>query len=92
MEITNVDIRPIRGRGNLKALCSVVFDDCFVVHAVKIMEGDQGLYVAMPSRKVDGRRFLDVAHPTNERFRHTLEKAVIQKYRETIGDLTDHSS
>ncbi len=91
MEITRVDVRPIRGRGNLKALCSVVFDDCFVVHAVKILEGDQGLYVAMPSRKVNGRQFLDVAHPTTERFRHTLEKIVIQKYLEAMGEL-HHSS
>jgi len=85
MEITKVEIRPMRNEGNLKAFCSVIFDDVFIVHSVKVIEGRQGLFVAMPSREVGNGEFRDIAHPINNDFRLKLEKMVLDKYYEEVG-------
>lgn len=84
MEITKVEIRPMRNEGNLKAFCSVVFDDVFVVHSVKVIQGRERLFVAMPSREVGDGEFRDIAHPINNEFRMKLEKAVLERYYEEI--------
>ena len=86
MEITKVEIRPMRDEGNLKAFCSVVFDDVFVVHSVKVIQGKQELFVAMPSREVRAGEFRDTAHPIDNDFRLVLERAVLEKYWETVGE------
>lgn len=85
VEITKVEIRPMRDEGNLKAFCSVVFDDVFVVHSVKVIQGKQDLFVAMPSREVRSGEFRDTAHPIDNDFRLKLERAVLEKYREAVG-------
>lgn len=85
MEITKVEIRPMRNEGNLKAFCSVIFDDVFIVHSVKVIEGREGLFVAMPSREVGNGEFRDIAHPINNDFRLKLEKMVLDKYYEQVG-------
>jgi stage V sporulation protein G len=84
MEITKVEIRPMRNEGNLKAFCSVVFDDVFIVHSVKVIQGKERLFVAMPSREVREGEFRDIAHPINNEFRMKLEKAVLDRYYEEI--------
>jgi len=86
MEITKVEIRPLRDQGNLKAFCSVIFDDCFVVHGVKVIQGKRGLFVAMPCRQVGPEEFLDIAHPIRDDFRRKLEQAVLERYRSYIQD------
>jgi stage V sporulation protein G len=86
VEITKVEIRPMRDEGNLKAFCSVVFDDVFVVHSVKVIQGKQELFVAMPSREVRAGEFRDTAHPIDNDFRLILERAVLKKYWETVGE------
>jgi stage V sporulation protein G len=86
VEITKVEIRPMRDEGNLKAFCSVVFDGVFVVHSVKVIQGKENLFVAMPSREVRGGEFRDTAHPIDNDFRLRLERAVLEKYREVVGD------
>ncbi|MFP4588694.1 MAG: septation regulator SpoVG [Candidatus Bipolaricaulota bacterium] len=82
MEITRVEIRPMKDEGNLKAFCSVVFDDVFIVHSVKVIEGRDGLFVAMPSREVGDGEYRDTAHPINNDFRLLLEEKVLNKYHE----------
>ena len=85
MEITKVEIRPMRDEGNLKAFCSVVFDDVFIVHSVKIIQGKESLFVAMPSREVKNGEFRDTAHPIDNDFRLRMENAILAKYHEVIG-------
>jgi len=84
VEITKVEIRPMRDEGNLKAFCSVVFDDVFIVHSVKIIQGKESLFVAMPSRQVKTGEFRDTAHPIDNEFRLRLESTILDKYRELV--------
>ena len=87
MEITKVEIRPMRDEGNLKAFCSVVFDDVFIVHSVKIIQGKEQLFVAMPSQEAKNGEFRDTAHPIDNDFRLKIEKVVLRKYREVVGNV-----
>jgi len=84
MEITKVEIRPMRNEGNLKAFCSVVFDDVFIVHSVKVIQGKEGLFVAMPSREIGKGEYRDIAHPIDNDFRLKLEKMVLERYHEEV--------
>ncbi len=81
MEITGVRIRKVNGEGRLKAWVSVTFDDSFVVHNMKIIEGENGLFLAMPSRRNDRGEYKDIAHPINSDFREKLQRAVFEAYR-----------
>jgi len=85
VEITRVEIRPMKDEGNLKAFCSVVFDDVFIVHSVKVIEGRDGLFVAMPSREVGDGEYRDTAHPIDNDFRLLLEDKVLKRYHEVVG-------
>jgi len=89
MEITKVEIRPMRNEGNLKAFCSVIFDDVFIVHSVKVIQGREGLFVAMPSREVGKGEFRDIAHPIDNDFRLKLEGLVLERYHEEVGRTED---
>ncbi|MCD6136946.1 SpoVG family protein [Candidatus Bipolaricaulota bacterium] len=86
MEITKVEIRPMHSEGNLKAFCSVIFDEVFIIHSVKVIQGKKELFVAMPSREVKNGEFRDTAHPIDNEFRLKLEQAVLEKYREVVGE------
>lgn len=86
MEITKVEIRPMRNEGNLKAFCSVIFDDVFIVHSVKVIQGKEGLFVAMPSREVGKGEFRDIAHPIDNDFRIKLEKMVLARYYQELEE------
>jgi stage V sporulation protein G len=86
VEITKVEIRPMRNEGNLKAFCSVVFDDVFIVHSVKIIQGKQDLFVAMPSQEDKNGEFRDTAHPIDNEFRLKIEQIVLRKYREVMAE------
>ena len=77
MKITKVEIRPMRDEGNLKAFCSVVFDDVFIVHSVKIIQGKDSLFVAMPSREMKNGQFRDTAHPIDNQFRREIEEEIL---------------
>lgn len=85
MEITKVEIRPMLNEGALKAFCSVIFDDVFIVHSVKVIRGRDGLFVAMPSREVGEGQYRDIAHPINNDFRLELERTVLDRYYEVVG-------
>ncbi len=88
VKITKVEIRPMRNEGNLKAFCSVVFDDVFIVHSVKIIQGKESLFVAMPSREGKNGEFRDTAHPIDNEFRLELEETVLERYREVAGEMS----
>ncbi|NPV26906.1 MAG: septation regulator SpoVG [Firmicutes bacterium] len=84
MNITDVRIRRINLEGKMKAIVSVTFDDEFVVHDVKVVEGPNGLFVAMPSRKTPEGEFRDIAHPISSAAREVLQRAVLKAYQEAI--------
>ncbi|MFA9424620.1 MAG: septation regulator SpoVG [Sedimentibacter sp.] len=82
MQITDVRVRKINSEGKMKAIVSVTFEDCFVVHDIKIIEGQNGLFIAMPSRKMPDGEFKDIAHPINSETRNLVAEAVFKAYEE----------
>lgn len=80
MEITKVSIRPVE-MNKVKAIASITIDDQFVVHDLRVVEGDKGLFVAMPSRKLPNGDFRDIAHPINSETRERIQAAVIEEYK-----------
>ncbi len=83
MQITDVRVRKIASQNRMKAIASVTFDDVFVVHDIKVIESDKGLFIAMPSRKTPNGEFKDIAHPINTETREEIQSAIIAKYNET---------
>lgn len=86
LEITDVKVKLVNAESKMKAVASVTFDDAFVVHDIKIIEGQEKLFTAMPSRKTPENEFKDIAHPINSSMRRTLEDAVIAKYQECVSE------
>jgi len=80
MDITDIRIRKVAADGKLKAYVTVTFDDCFVVHNVKVIEGKNGAFIAMPSRKTKTGEYKDVAHPINSDFRGLLQSKILDEY------------
>ncbi len=85
MQVTDVRIRRVMNQeGKMKAICSVTFDDVFVVHDVKVVEGQNGLFVAMPSRRTPAGEFRDIAHPISADAREVIQSAVLKAYGEAV--------
>lgn len=84
MEITDIRIRQIAQEGKMKAVVSVTFDNCFVVHDIKIIQGADRLFIAMPSRKTPENEYKDIAHPINMEMREVLQQRIIDKYESTL--------
>ena len=80
MNITDVRIRKISAEGKMKAIVSVTFENQFVVHDMKVIEGQNGLFIAMPSRKTPDGEFKDIAHPINTETREQIQKAILDEY------------
>ena len=83
MEITDIRVRRVAADGKLKAYVTVTFDDCFVVHNVKVIEGKNGAFIAMPSRKTKTGEYKDVAHPINSDFRGQLQQRILEAFEST---------
>lgn len=88
MKVTDVRIRKVTAEGKMKAIVSVTFDDEFVVHDIKIIEGQNGLFIAMPSRKMGEGDFRDIAHPINSSTRNKIQDAIFSEY-EKMSDLEE---
>lgn len=86
MNITDIRIRRVNATGKMKAVVSVTFDDMFVVHDMKIIEGAGGLFIAMPSRKTPSGEYKDIAHPINSQTRDILQKAIMEAYENLPAD------
>ncbi|MDV3425777.1 MAG: septation regulator SpoVG [Bacillota bacterium] len=80
MQITDVRIRKITAEGKMKAIVSVTFDNEFVVHDIKVIEGQNGLFIAMPSRKTPAGEFKDIAHPINTDTRERIQSAILDEF------------
>ena len=84
MDITDIRIRRVESEGNLKAYVTLTFDDCFAVHNLKIIRGQSGTFVAMPSRKTQTGEYKDIAHPINSEFRNQIQRQILDAY-EKLG-------
>lgn len=82
MKVTDVRVRKINGEGKLRAIVSITLEDVFVVHDIKIIDGDTGLFIAMPSKKATDGMFRDIAHPINTETREYLKKVIIEAYEQ----------
>jgi len=86
MQITDIKVRKINAEGRMKAVVSVTFDDAFVVHDIKVIEGQEKLFIAMPSRKTPDGEFKDIAHPINAEMRELLQNMILAKYEESLSE------
>ena len=91
MKITEVRVYP-KSEEKLKAYAAVTFDDCFVVHNLRIVKGEKGLMVCMPSRKKNDGTFKDIAHPITNTFRNEMETLVLKAYEETLKAMPEEKS
>ena len=85
MQITDVRIRKVEKEGKMKAVVSITIDEEFVVHDIKIIEGEKGLFIAMPSRKAADGEYRDIAHTSNSDTRDRIQKLILEKYQETMA-------
>jgi stage V sporulation protein G len=88
MKITEIAIS-LRDEEKLKAFVNVTFDGCFVVRGMKVIKGNTGYFISMPSRKATDGSFRDVAHPISNAFREELENQILQKYKEVLAEKGD---
>lgn len=84
MQITDVRVRKVSEEGRMKGIVSVTFENLFVVHDIKIIEGQNGLFIAMPSRKLGEGEFRDIAHPINADMRQVLQDEILRAYDEAL--------
>ena len=85
MQITDVRIIKVEKKRKMKAVVSITIDEEFVVHDIKIIEGEKGLFIAMPSRKAADGEYRDIAHPINSDTRDRIQKLILEKYQETMA-------
>jgi stage V sporulation protein G len=82
MQITDVRVRKVTKEGKMKAVVSITIDNEFVVHDIKVIDGEKGLFIAMPSRKAADGEYRDIAHPINSNTRERLQREILEKYEE----------
>ena len=84
MQITDVRIRKIEKEGKMKAVVSITIDEEFLIHDIKIIEGEKGMFIAMPSRKTAEGEYKDIAHPIKSSTRELIQNLILQKYNEEL--------
>lgn len=90
MEITDVRVRKVVAKeGKLRAVVSITIDDEFVVHDIKVIEGEKGLFIAMPSRKASDGEYRDIAHPINSSTRVKIQNMILEKYEQTMREAAE---
>ena len=90
MKISDVRVRIVKtDKSKIKASASITIDDCFVVHDIKVIEGQEKLFIAMPSRKTPDGEFKDIAHPINAEMREQLQEMILAKYEESLNELVE---
>ncbi len=86
MEITDVRVRKIAKEGKMKAIVSITFDNEFVVHDIKVIEGEKGLFIAMPSKKASDGEYRDIAHPINSNTRDRIQSTILESYEKALQE------
>ena len=89
MQITDVRVRKITTGGKMKAVVSITLDNEFVVHDIKVIEGDKGLFIAMPSKKAADGEYRDIAHPINSATRESIQRIILEKYENSLEEETE---
>lgn len=89
MQITDVRVRKVAKEGKLKAVVSITIDDEFVVHDIKVIEGEKGLFIAMPSKKAMDGEYRDIAHPINSGTRGKIQSTILRRYEEALKEETE---
>ena len=84
MQITDIRIRKVEKEGKMKAVVSITIDDEFVVHDIKVIEGEKGLFIAMPSRKANDGEYRDIAHPIKSATLENIQNMILEKYKTEI--------
>lgn len=92
MQITDIRVRKLTKEGKIKAVVSVTFDDVFVVHDIKVIDGDKGLFIAMPSRRAGDGEYRDIAHPINSDMRDRLQSEILAKYEEAVKESRENET
>lgn len=92
MQITDIRVRKLTKEGKMKAVVSVTFDDVFVVHDIKVIGGDKGLFIAMPSRRAGDGEYRDIAHPINSDMRDRLQSEILAKYEEAVKESRENET
>lgn len=86
MRITDVRIRKVAREGKMRAVVSITIDGEFVVHDIKVIEGEKGLFIAMPSRRASDGEYRDIAHPINSATRDFIQTMILEKYEEALAE------
>jgi len=86
MTITDVRVRKITKEGKMKAIVSITLDDEFVVHDIKVIEGEKGLFIAMPSKKATDGEYRDIAHPINSGTRERIQNIILENYERALAE------
>lgn len=86
MKITDVRVRKVAQEGKMKAVVSITIDDEFVVHDIKVIEGEKGLFIAMPSRKTTDGEYRDIAHPINSATRDKIQQIILERYEDVLSE------
>ena len=86
MQITDVRVRKVAKEGKLKAVVSITIDEEFVVHDIKVIEGEKGLFIAMPSKKALDGEYRDIAHPINSRTRERIQSTILARYQQALEE------
>ena len=86
MQVTDVRVRKIEKEGKMKAVVSITLDDEFVVHDIKVIEGEKGLFIAMPSKKAADGEYRDIAHPINSATRDSIQQIILEKYEAVLAE------
>ena len=86
MKITDVRIRKVAKEGKMKAVVSITIDGEFVVHDIKVIEGEKGMFIAMPSRRASDGEYRDIAHPINSGTRERIQNIILEKYEEALTE------
>ena len=84
MQVTDVRVRNIEKEGKMKAVVSITIDDEFVVHDIKVIEGEKGLFIAMPSKKATDGEYRDIAHPINQTTRENIQSIILERYEQAL--------
>lgn len=86
MNITDVRVRKVEKEGKMKAVVSITIDQEFVIHDIKVIEGDRGLFIAMPSKRTADGEFRDIAHPINSDTRENIQKIILESYERSLSE------
>ena len=92
MQITDIRVRKLTKEGKMKPVVSVTFDDVFVVHDIKVIDGDKGLFIVMPSRRAGDGEYRDIAHPINSDMRDRLQSEILAKYEEAVKESRENET